>query len=85
MKSIARLCGLGFMPLMFLAANSVVSAETGADKQKAVLVTGASSGIGRKITVVLAEQGYFVYAGARKHADLDALNELDTVYGGAER
>jgi NAD(P)-dependent dehydrogenase (short-subunit alcohol dehydrogenase family) len=32
---------------------------------KAVLVTGASTGIGRKITERLAADGYFVYASAR--------------------
>lgn len=79
MKSIVRLCGLALMLLMFSAANSVVYADSGADKQKAVLVTGASTGIGRKIAEVLAEQGYFVYAGARKQTDLDALNEIDNV------
>jgi len=47
--------------------------------QKAVLVTGASTGIGRKITEVLATKGYFVYAGARKQKDLDALNKLENV------
>jgi NAD(P)-dependent dehydrogenase (short-subunit alcohol dehydrogenase family) len=46
---------------------------------KAVLVTGASSGIGRKITEVLAARGYFVYAGARKDADLAELNRMDNV------
>ena len=45
----------------------------------AVLVTGASSGIGRKITELLAANGYFVYAGARKQRDLDALNEIANV------
>ena len=30
--------------------------------QRAVLVTGASSGIGRKVTERLAAAGYFVYA-----------------------
>lgn len=39
--------------------------------QKAVLVTGASTGIGRNITESLAENGYLVYAGARKQSDLD--------------
>ena len=34
--------------------------------QKALLVTGASTGIGRKITEWLAADGQFVYAGARK-------------------
>ena len=79
MKSIIRLCGLGIMLVVFSAASSAIYADSGADKQKAVLVTGASTGIGRKIAEVLAEQGYFVYAGARKQADLDALNEIDNV------
>ena len=48
-------------------------------KQKAVLVTGASSGIGLKITEVLSSKGYFVYAGARKQSDLDRLNAMDNV------
>ncbi len=49
------------------------------DTQQAVLVTGASSGIGRKITETLAAKGHFVYAGARKQKDMDALNALDNV------
>ncbi|MEO1201894.1 MAG: SDR family oxidoreductase [Pseudomonadota bacterium] len=47
--------------------------------QKAVLVTGASSGSGRIIAETLAERGYFVYATARKQADLDALNAIDNI------
>ena len=46
---------------------------------KAVLVTGASTGIGRKITERLASDGYFVYAGARKDSDLKALSALKNV------
>jgi len=46
---------------------------------KAVLVTGASSGIGRKITERLASQGFFVYAGARAQKDLDDLNTIKNV------
>lgn len=49
------------------------------DEQRAVLVTGASSGIGRKITEALAANGFFVYAGARKPQDLDSLNAIDNV------
>jgi len=45
----------------------------------AVLVTGASSGIGLKTTEVLAANGYFVYAGARKDADLKRLDAMDNV------
>ncbi|AIY67499.1 SDR family oxidoreductase [Pseudoalteromonas piratica] len=47
--------------------------------QKAILVTGASSGIGRTITETLARQGHFVFAGARKQKDIDALNQLTNV------
>ncbi len=49
------------------------------ENQKAVLVTGASSGIGRFITERLASEGFFVYAGARKQQDIDALNAIDNV------
>jgi NAD(P)-dependent dehydrogenase (short-subunit alcohol dehydrogenase family) len=47
--------------------------------QQAVLVTGASTGIGRKITEVLAGKGYFVYAGARKEQDLRELDAIANV------
>ena len=49
-------------------------ATTTATAQKAVLVTGASTGIGRKLTEKLAADGYYVYAGARKEEDLKALS-----------
>ncbi len=49
------------------------------DAQQAVLVTGASTGIGRKITERLAADGYFVYAGARKDKDLEDLNTIKNV------
>jgi NAD(P)-dependent dehydrogenase (short-subunit alcohol dehydrogenase family) len=47
--------------------------------QRAILVTGASSGIGRYVTERLASEGFFVYAGARKPEDIAALNEIDNV------
>jgi NAD(P)-dependent dehydrogenase (short-subunit alcohol dehydrogenase family) len=50
-----------------------------ADAPKAVLVTGASTGIGRNVTERLAKAGYIVYAGARKDADLAALNAIENV------
>ena len=51
------------------------------DSQKAVLITGASTGIGRLTAERLADAGFFVYAGARKQEDLDALNAIDNVMG----
>jgi NAD(P)-dependent dehydrogenase (short-subunit alcohol dehydrogenase family) len=56
---------------------SAEPAETPA--AKAVLVTGASTGIGRKITERLSADGYFVYATARKPEDLKALGALKNV------
>jgi NAD(P)-dependent dehydrogenase (short-subunit alcohol dehydrogenase family) len=64
--------------LTFSMAPSSANAEEPI-AQKAVLVTGASSGIGRKITEKLASEGVFVYAGARKDADIAALNEIENV------
>jgi len=56
------------------------AAEPANDKAaRAVLVTGASTGIGRNVTERLAAAGYFVYAGARKDADLAALNAIRNV------
>lgn len=54
-------------------------ADTTSEEQKAILITGASSGIGRNIAETLASDGYFVYAGARKQADIDALNEIPNI------
>jgi NAD(P)-dependent dehydrogenase (short-subunit alcohol dehydrogenase family) len=85
MKSIFQLCGLGVMLFVFSAASSTVHAESDTNKRKVVLVTGASTGIGRNITEKLASEGHFVYAGARKQRDIDARldvtvqDEIDTV------
>lgn len=73
---------LFFKTILVLVSISISNFAIAADSeesQKAVLVTGASSGIGLKITQVLASRGYFVYAGARKQKDLDALNKMENV------
>lgn len=63
------------VPGVAAAADS----EPSATPQKAVLVTGASTGIGRNITERLAAAGYFVYAGARKDSDLRELDAIENV------
>lgn len=67
--------------LLFLAALAALPAcvVDAPNEQKAVLVTGASSGIGRTIAERLASEGHFVYAGARKQADIDELNAIENV------
>jgi NAD(P)-dependent dehydrogenase (short-subunit alcohol dehydrogenase family) len=50
-----------------------------ADEQKSILITGASTGIGRNLAETLADSGYHVYAGARKDKDLEALNAIGNV------
>lgn len=44
-------------------------------KQKPVLVTGSSTGIGFDITNYLSGNGYFVFAGVRKESDFDKFND----------
>jgi len=61
------------------AGAAAVADEPETHAQQAVLVTGATTGIGRKIAERLAGEGYFVYAGARKQADIDELNAIDNV------
>ena len=62
-----------------LHAEDHTETATMAKAQKAVLVTGASTGIGRRITEDLAGRGIFVYAGARKKAELEALDASENV------
>lgn len=68
-----------FLLAIGLAAPTDAPRAQTAPAQRAVLVTGASSGIGRRIAERLAERGHFVYAGARKQEDLDALNAIPNV------
>ena len=45
---------------------------------RTVLVTGASTGIGRETALLLAKQGFTVFAGVRKLADGETLVEAST-------
>jgi NAD(P)-dependent dehydrogenase (short-subunit alcohol dehydrogenase family) len=64
-----------------VVAAPMLGAQQTATPQKAVLVTGASSGIGRKIAETLAAQGHFVYATARQADDIAALSKIPNVQG----
>ena len=64
---------------LLLVALIPVLAQAQTTEQKAILVTGASSGIGHKIVERLSSQGYFVYAGARSPDDLRQLGAMKNV------
>jgi NAD(P)-dependent dehydrogenase (short-subunit alcohol dehydrogenase family) len=73
---------LTFVVVVLIASGAglpAAAAEHADTEARAVLITGASTGIGRRIAETLAENGYFVYAGARKQKDLDALDAIDNV------
>ncbi len=65
-----------------VGATEVPEAKAAAESpRKAVLVTGASSGIGRLVAEKLAANGFFVYAGARKPEDIAALSAIEHIEG----
>ncbi|MFT4630621.1 MAG: short-subunit dehydrogenase [Arenicella sp.] len=65
-----------FMGMLVLAP---ALADDHQNENKAVLITGATSGIGRGAAELLAPKGYLVYAGARKDADMKELNQIKNV------
>ena len=67
--------------LAVVAAQPIGAQATSPTQQRAVLVTGASSGIGRKIAEHLASEGHFVYAGARKPEDIAELSKIRNMQG----
>lgn len=77
-----KLFGLVCVIWLVSLSGTVFSAEAGqsAGTKTAVLVTGASSGIGRMIAEFLAAEGILVYAGARKEADLRELDAIENIH-----
>jgi NAD(P)-dependent dehydrogenase (short-subunit alcohol dehydrogenase family) len=76
-----RRCLAGLLLVLPLLYAAEAFSQSDESAQSAVLITGASSGIGRNMAETLAANGYFVYAGARKQADIDELSALDNVMG----
>jgi len=71
---------VALMSLVLFLVSPCSMAQAGESPgPKAVLVTGASSGLGRSMTELMAANGYFVYAGARKDTDMAELNAIENV------
>lgn len=61
------------------AADAEVQSDTAPQTQKAILITGASTGLGRAMAELLASKGHFIYAGARKDKDIAELNAIENI------
>jgi NAD(P)-dependent dehydrogenase (short-subunit alcohol dehydrogenase family) len=75
-----RTLSILLMSCIGLIGQTIALAEA-PPEQKAVLITGANSGLGRVMAETLAASGYFVYAGARKDKDLEELSAIDNIQG----
>lgn len=78
LPSIRILVAVGATALLTLTATLPVTAQAPGNG-RAVLITGASSGIGLRMTEVLTENGFHVYAGARSSEDLARLEAMENV------
>jgi NAD(P)-dependent dehydrogenase (short-subunit alcohol dehydrogenase family) len=65
--------------LTFSMHTRAISEEDKVTATKSILITGASTGIGRNLAEALASEGYHIYAGARKDSDLAALNAIENI------
>lgn len=75
MKTILRIAAaLAATALVSIAPHAAIAKD-----KPSVLITGASTGIGRNLAETLAENGYHVYAGARKDKDLAELDAIDNI------
>ena len=75
MTRLLQIVALAAAVIMLAFAPQAIAAE----EQKAVLITGASTGIGRNMAETLAAEGFFIYAGARKDKDLAELDALENI------
>jgi len=62
-----------------LVSQQGFAAHHAEKSEKAVLITGATSGLGLKMTETLSSAGYIVYAGARKDSDMKRLEAMKNV------
>lgn len=78
MRNISRLPVFVLLLLLAAPVSAMADEATG---QRAVLITGASTGLGRAMAELLAAKGHFVYAGARRDSDIAELSAIENIQG----
>ncbi|UCF19278.1 MAG: SDR family NAD(P)-dependent oxidoreductase [Gemmatimonadota bacterium] len=73
----ARCLLFPLVAISYLTVSPVAAQEP--EDLRAVLITGTSTGIGLRMTEILSQNGFFVYAGARKAEDLERLDAMENV------
>jgi len=68
-----------FVASLIVLPAQINAAETQDTQVKSILVTGATTGIGRNLAETLAKHGHHVYAGARTDSEMADLNAIKNV------
>ena len=75
MRYVKKLIRTLVATLLILAVPSLAGAVQD-NQARSILVTGATTGIGRNLAETLADEGYHVYAGARTDSEMAELNAI---------
>lgn len=75
MRYVEKLIRTLVATLLILAVPSLAGAVQD-NQARSILVTGATTGIGRNLAETLAGEGYHVYAGARTDSEMAELNAI---------
>lgn len=73
---VRNICAL---TLSILFMNLPMLSGQSASEERAILITGTSSGIGLRMTELLSANGYHIYAGVRTTEDFERLDAMDNV------
>ena len=73
---IRNICALTLS--IFFLSLPLLSGQS-ASEERAILITGTSSGIGLRMTELLSTNGFFIYAGVRTAEDYARLDAMDNV------